>query len=275
MQHKPFLLPIVLLMPLFLTACGRKDKSDTSSKIADSITYKTVHFEKTLGNCKHPDSGCARISIDYPEIQKAPAEAAKEAINRFIQNTILKSSFSGKTAPGMEVLMTEFIDEYKDVVSNFPNYSNSWTDEKEMKVLYSDADVASFSLSEQAYTGGAHGLSTVLYYNFDLQNGRQLTLADLFVPGYEEELTRIGETQFRKMKQLSAGETLSSAGFWFGNDRFKLNDNFAITKAGIAFYYNNYEIAPYAMGPTELLLTYQDLKTIIPEKGALRKFIQN
>ena len=275
MQHKHFSLLIVLLIALILLACGKKDKNDTLSTMG-SLSYKTVHFEKTAGNCDHPDSSCARISIAYPEIQKAPTEAAKEEINRFIQNSVLKSGFSGETAPSVEVLMAEFIDQYKSVDRDFPGYPNyKWVDEKEMKVLYSNADVASFSLAEQAFTGGAHGLSTVLYYNFDLQDGKQLALSNLFVPGYEDELIHIGEIQFRKVKQLPTGEKLSSAGFWFENDNFKLNDNFAITKAGLAFYYNSYEIGPYAMGPTELLLPYENLKMIIPNEGVLSKFIQN
>jgi len=275
MQHKHFSLLIVLLIPLILFACSKKDTNDTLSTMG-SLSYQTVHFEKTAGDCDHPDSSCARISIDYPEIQKAPTETAKETINQFILSRILKSGFSGETATSVEALMAEFIDQYNSVDRDFPNYPNyKWVDEKEMKVLYSDADAASFSLEEQAYTGGAHGLSTVYYYNFDLQSGKQLALSDLFVPNYADELNRVGEIQFRKEKQLSAGEKLSSAGFWFDNDNFKLNDNFAITKAGLAFYYNSYEIGPYAMGPTELLLPYENLKMIIPNEGVLSKFIQN
>jgi hypothetical protein len=42
-----------------------------------------------------------------------------------------------------------------------------------------------------------------------------------------------------------------------------LNDNFAVAKRGIIFYFNSYEIAPYAMGPTELLIPYAKLSGII------------
>ena len=39
--------------------------------------------------------------------------------------------------------------------------------------------------------------------------------------------------------------------------------NFALTDDGIRFVYNIYEIAPYAVGITELTVDYDDLKGIM------------
>jgi hypothetical protein len=57
----------------------------------------------------------------------------------------------------------------------------------------------------------------------------------------------------------------------FENDQFFLPDNFAIVEEGITFFYNSYEIAPYAMGATELILRYDELKGIMPKNGVLEK----
>ncbi len=35
------------------------------------------------------------------------------------------------------------------------------------------------------------------------------------------------------------------------------------------FYFNPYEIAPYSMGPTEILIPYDEIKNIIKEDGLL------
>ncbi len=50
--------------------------------------------------------------------------------------------------------------------------------------------------------------------------------------------------------------------FFFG-EGFQLPENFAIKKEGIFFYYNPYEAAPYALGTTEFIISYKDLKDIV------------
>jgi hypothetical protein len=40
-------------------------------------------------------------------------------------------------------------------------------------------------------------------------------------------------------------------------------ENFILGKDDITFIYNPYEIAPYAMGKTELILTYDDMDDIM------------
>ena len=37
-------------------------------------------------------------------------------------------------------------------------------------------------------------------------------------------------------------------------------DNFYLSSEGITFYYNIYDIAPFAMGPTEVMVPYSQLK---------------
>ena len=46
------------------------------------------------------------------------------------------------------------------------------------------------------------------------------------------------------------------------------NDNFSIGAQGITFSYI-YEIASYADGPTELLLTYREIKDLLKPDGPL------
>jgi hypothetical protein len=48
-----------------------------------------------------------------------------------------------------------------------------------------------------------------------------------------------------------------------------LNNNFAITKDGLIFFYNSYEIAPSAAGPAELELGYEEIKHLMRKDGVL------
>jgi hypothetical protein len=48
--------------------------------------------------------------------------------------------------------------------------------------------------------------------------------------------------------------------FWDGS--FKLSENFAVEKEGLRFYYNAYEVAPYAVDPTDLVIPRSELRKV-------------
>nr|MCU0409966.1 RsiV family protein [Bacteroidales bacterium] len=91
------------------------------------------------------------------------------------------------------------------------------------------------------------------------------------IPGYENELNNTAEKIFRAEKQLSPDANLESEGFWFEGNKFYLNKNFGIKNDGLVFYFNSYEIAPYAMGPTEIKIPYATIKKLVLNDGPLSK----
>ena len=52
-----------------------------------------------------------------------------------------------------------------------------------------------------------------------------------------------------------------------------MTDNFALTKDGLKFVYNPYEIAPYAMGQQEIVIPYSELKSLLKPNALLTKII--
>ena len=95
---------------------------------------------------------------------------------------------------------------------------------------------------------------------------------ELFQPRYETKLNEVGERVFRKLKKLKSHVGLQQARYWFKNDKFKLNNNFLITKKGIKFFFNSYEIGPYYFGTTEILIDYQSIKDLIKPGSFLTRF---
>jgi hypothetical protein len=104
---------ILLIHFLIFSSCGKKDPSE--SQTAGDFSSKAVQLEKVYGVCGQPDSSCASIKIEYPEITKAPTDAATTAINHFIKEAILKTGPGKRPAQSMEGLMEQFIEEYKGV----------------------------------------------------------------------------------------------------------------------------------------------------------------
>lgn len=64
---------------------------------------------------------------------------------------------------------------------------------------------------------------------------------------------------------------LADAGYWFEDGRFALADNSAVTRRGLRFRHDAYEIAPYSTGPTTLDLPWAVVAPMlqVKEKGRL------
>lgn len=108
-----------------------------------------------------------------------------------------------------------------------------------------------------------------VYRSYDLTTGKVLELSDILVEGYEEELNKLAEIEFRMDKKIPPSEPLNEQGYFFENGQFRLNTNFAIMNKSLLFYYNAYEIGPYSMGPTELELKLTDYVNLINPAGVI------
>jgi len=159
----------------------------------------------------------------------------------------------------------------KEVEKNFKEFDTEITGE-----WYTDTSITLFaktpssytlSVSDEGYTGGAHGYGGMGLYNYQIGSDAKLALKDLFHPDYNQTLLAIAENHYRQSKRLSPGQSLEADG-WFEN-RFKLTENFAITTHGLYFFYNQYEIKPYSAGTTEFMLPYHKIRSLINPNGAL------
>ena len=101
----------------------------------------------------------------------------------------------------------------------------------------------------------------------DLNTGQPLILKDIFVDGFEIPLTNILTEKLRKMNNLPRTSKLSEHGFFV--DEVIPNTNFYVTGTGIGFFYNHYEIAPYANGPTDIFLPFGELTDILKKTSPL------
>ena len=65
------------------------------------------------------------------------------------------------------------------------------------------------------------------------------------------------------MKGLSPTERLDGEKGMLFENYIRFNSNFALTDKGVAFFYNQYEIAAYAYGTTKIDLPYRELAGIL------------
>lgn len=244
-------------------------KAKAESKLPDGSKYVIKEFEKEYGECAPPeDLDCASISIQYPEITESTSKTAMDSVNSFIEKSLLK--WADKDPESFDEMANQFFEGYKSFDEGFDS-PIGWSLERNVEVVYNTPKVLSISISDYQFTGGAHPNSFLIYASFNMSTGEKIKLSDILVDGYEAELNAIGEKEFRKVREVEPGQNLEEAGFWFENDKFSLNDNFAITEDGLIFFYNSYDVAPYAAGPTELELNYEAIKNLMRKDGLSEK----
>jgi hypothetical protein len=124
--------------------------------------------------------------------------------------------------------------------------------------------------------GAAHPNSYTDVINFDLGNGKQLKLADLFKPGakYLQALSAYCIQDLKKQSKAK-GEDGMLDNDWIQRGAGAEANNFrswTITKNGIGINFDSYQVAPYAAGPQFVLVPYAALKDIIKSDGPIAKF---
>lgn len=142
------------------------------------------------------------------------------------------------------------------------------------KILFQNDSLLSYAVEYSDYTGGAHGSYRIVYYNIDLNDLVTISEEDLFIPGYYKPLTDIILRSLMKKYNVTAPDSLLTKGFFTIEDIVP-NNNFWMDNKGLHYTYNQYEIAPYSMGPIDVTIPYEDLKPILKPNNIIERFFPN
>lgn len=265
-QYLPFL--------VLLWNCGspQTDRGSDSKAIADStadvITSTNTFTKDTLtyvyqkvrteseylsGDADMPDTSF--YQINYPVF-------SQDRVNALVRDAIfVEGELDAQQAA------QAFIDGYNEFVEEeTTQYVTAWVRDMESKVIVQTPRLLSICTRVYEYTGGAHGHSVAIWNNYDLQNMRKITIQDLLDEQHLPTLTAIAEQKFRAAEGLAADSPLDKD-FFFIDGIFALNDNFGFTEKDLIFYYNEYEIKPYAQGSTTIRISYEELADILNPSG--------
>lgn len=113
-------------------------------------------------------------------------------------------------------------------------------------------DYLSLIVTYYEYRGGAHGIYSVVPYNYNLKTGERLQIKDLFKEGYD----------YKSIINKEILAEISKNPDSYFKDAFKSikeNTDFYLTKDGIVIYFQLYEIAPFAAGNPEFLIPYSKI----------------
>ena len=243
-----------LLLPLVLASCAPSDPP---------VEYTMVSFEQTLEECTTEGSPCARVTLRYPEITEARDEGVRTLLNGGILLPVLQSIDIDGSRETPQALAEELFFYYRRTLKEFPDYSTPWYIDRTAEVVLDSLGILTVHYTEQLFTGGAHPLHQEVYRMFDTRTGERFWLDSLLADGARQRLLALAEREFRRIREIPSGKSLNEAGFWFEKNRFTLNETIGLTHRGVEAVFNPYEIAPYAMGSTHLVIPYDSLGGIL------------
>src|SRR5215217_509757 len=121
------------------------------------------------------------------------------------------------------------------------------------------------------YQGAAHPNTFSEVVNYDLKNGKQLKLADLFKPGakYLQAIANYCIADLKKQKDKGLEDTGINEGAAASAKNYK---SWTITRKGLGINFDAYQVGPYASGPQYVLVPYSNLKDLINPDGPVGQF---
>lgn len=261
----------ILTAVTLCAACGvaPTDTPPASNHLDQSgaivFTSREISAEST--ECADDSARCARVTVQNIATSGGGTEAVRDNIDLFLIHHLISRLRSfvpeevGNRFTDAEKLIAAFLGEHRAFVAEFPDATALWTIEMTTEALYNTTEVSTISVSETAFTGGAHPNSLRRLVSFDIATGQLLGVDDLTtdVP----ELTARAVKALRSARGLEPDADLGAAGFWLEGEDLPIPDNIGVVADGILIHWDPYVIAPYSMGPIEIVISTEKLDGII------------
>lgn len=272
----------LFLISIFVSGCNTGTKKTANNHITfDSISIdNTYHL---LGNPENPNCNL-QINFIYP------ANYENEDVLKKIQKLFVSSYFGddyeslspeGAIAKYAEDYLNnykELEEEYKAEIAKvdeervgawFSYYETSSND-----IAYNKNDILSYTVNFGEYTGGAHGAHSYTNHVIDLKTGELITEDDIFVDGFQEDLAQILVDRIAKENSVEKAKELENIGFFSIEEIFP-NGNFLVNDTDITYTFNEYEIAAYVVGATNVHLPYEEIQHLLKKESPISHLIGN
>ena len=206
------------------------------------IECESRSFETAFDTNVHVEA-----SMSYPRVPETSLLA------RYVNETVQKESHElyDTFVQEMSALQEELWEEDAD----------ERTLRYDLSLVHSSPALMSFYGSKYQYCGGAHGSVRYITKTFWPQDDtiRELTLDDLFLPGYREWLFQYCEDYFKSNR---CGYYDDDDHSWVGFNPKDL-DAFLLTEKGLLLLFQNYVVSGYDDSPMTLLIPYTKLSHIV------------
>ena len=269
-------LVVLFLISVFVSGCNIGTKKTTDN----DVTFDSISVDKTYHLLENPENPNCNLQINFTY----PAKYDNKDILKKIQQQFVYSYFGD----GYENLSPEeatakytedYLNNYKDLEDEYKaevakadeTPVGAWFSYFEMSsddIAYNKNVILSYTVNFENYTGGAHGAHSFTNHVIDMKTGNLIKEDDIFIEGFQEDLAQILIDRIAKQNTVENPKELENIGF-FSIDEIFPNGNFLIDDNGITYTFNEYEIAAYVVGATNVHLPYEEIQYLLKKESPI------
>ncbi|MFZ5393530.1 RsiV family protein [Acinetobacter seifertii] len=256
----------LVLIPFIFSGCVKKAEEKTTDKVENTAITKVKELPPKEENAI--PAMIARnfvVKFEQPKIcgpnpdvegivcTSKEAIALKSNINwidEIIDKEIRKDYADAFTSPS---------EKQKQLNQTQAEGLNNWSESVAYRFNGQFGQYVQISKVSSEYSGGAHGISTLEDYVFDLKSKKRIGLKDIVVTG---KMNALKDELWKQYEYWCQEKDMEP---YISKEDFKVSENFYINQSGgITFDFQLYELAPYVLGPVSLELHDTD-QLIKPE----------
>lgn len=239
----------LILMFIISSQVFAVDKYSKDVSMNDTFVIVTEKIEE--------ESEFFKSDISYPVLKVKKTYINKEDYNKKIVDDINKKistdviDFRDRIKEESQKYKKQYEEVYSKLSEDYVKYQ--YEAYANYKVAYNKNNYLSIPIKTYEFTGGAHGMTYLKTYNYDLLTGKELTLKEMFKNGvdYKEVVNDFISKEISKNPNM----------YFEGKEGFKgISDKqeFYIDEDGLVIYFQLYDIAPYYVGIPEFKMTWAE-----------------
>lgn len=199
------------------------------------------------------------VKVDMQFVKSA--NIANDIICQHINSQILDLLLKQPSSTSIEEAIENFIaDEKKDFASD--PMTMTYYDHITSYGEYGMNGIINYWHTQEVFTGGAHPSTTTTILRFATETGQFVSFDQVFPLTSNKRLKEVLLGKLMQLNNVSTLDELNALGYLEMMDMFA-SKNFSLEADSVIFYYNEYDIAPYAFGPCQLAISYDELQDII------------
>jgi hypothetical protein len=258
-----FFTVLAMLCFCLLQACKNEAPSPSTP-----LLYQTNRIN--LQDCVK-DSTCAELKVMYVQFTGGTNPVAISAINDSIRLAALDCVGADPKIPVPATFDSAVATLKALMMSDNPDRSGmGYYREFDSKLRLQNAVLVSVEMNMSDYMGGAHGGAASVFSSYDLNTGKSIPLTA--VVSDTNALRPMLDKGFVGAKKEGAEDpNLQLTDLLYpGLTTLPISTNFCILNEGLAFMYQPYEVAPWAVGATEIILTWEQLGALVDKRKWLK-----
>lgn len=220
----------------------------------ETEVINTIDFEQ----CQHEQ--CPELHIEYIRMTLPTSLAA--AVNQgVIDQLVSQLTMEGQEAEDIEQAAQVYLNNSQTAYPEDSVMSETHQLQWVVTASYQSNEVLSLRTEFYEFAGGAHGFEGVLYKNFNVETGKEMTLSEVCTDF--EAFTAFAKAQFETQQQALLTELPNWEVLRFENDNFRFSENMGFTEEGMHLYYQAYEITAYQNEPFDFYISWEAVKEYI------------